>query len=194
MPTQPDNTLPAWGKRLLAELDASDARAIALVKPLTPEQLNWKPAPEKWSVGQCLEHLAISNEVYLGPIADALAGPPSRTVDEIAPGWFGRWFIRNYIAPSAQTRRARAPSKIAPVLSRVEPAILERFLKGNRDMRELVARAGGYDVNRLRFRNPFIPLIRFTVGTGFEITAKHEDRHLLQAERVKELLPPSRSS
>ena len=188
MATQPDNTLPPWGKRLLKELDASDARAIALVKPLTPEQLNWKPAPEKWSVGQCLEHLAISIEVYLGPLADALAGPPSGTVDEIAPGWFGRWFIRNYIAPSAQTRSARAPKKITPVLSRVEPAILERFLKGNRDMRELVARAGGYNVNRLRFTNPFIPLIRFTVGTGFEITSKHEDRHLLQAEGVVALM------
>lgn len=184
MPTQPDNALPPWGKRLLRELEASDARAIALVKPLTPEQLNWKPSPEKWSVGQCVEHLAISNEVYLGPIADALAGPPSGSVDEITPGWFGRWFIRNYIAPSPQTKRARAPKQIAPVLSRVEPTILERFLNGNRGMRELVTRAAGYDVNRLRFRNPFIPLIRFTVGTGFEITSKHEDRHLLQAERV----------
>ena len=188
MPTQPDNTLPPWGKRLLRELDASDARAIALVKPLTPEQLNWKPSPEKWSVGQCVEHLAISSEVYLGPIAEALAGPPSGSVDEITPGWFGRWFIRNYIAPSPQTKRARAPKQIAPVLSRVEPTILERFLNGNRGMRELVTRAAGYDVNRLRFRNPFIPLIRFTVGTGFEITSKHEDRHLLQAERVAALM------
>ena len=188
MPTQPDTTLPPWGKRLLRELDASDARAIALVKPLTPEQLNWKPSPEKWSVGQCVEHLAISNEVYLGPIADALAGPPSGSVDEITPGWFGRWFIRNYIAPSPQTKRARAPKQIAPVLSRVEPTILERFLTGNRGMRELVTRAAGYDVNRLRFRNPFIPVIRFTVGTGFEITSKHEDRHLLQAERVAALM------
>ena len=55
-------------------------------------------------------------------------------------------------------------------------------------MRELVARAAGHDVNRLRFRNPFIPLIRFTVGSGFEITSKHEDRHLLQAERVVALM------
>ena len=188
MPTQPDGALPPWCKRLQTELNASDARAIALVKPLTPEQLNWKPAPEKWSVGQCLEHLAISSEVYLGPIAVALAGPPSGAVDEITPGWFASWFIRTYIAPSAHTKSARAPSKITPVLSRVEPSILERFLKGNRDMRELVARAAGYDVNRLRFRNPFIPLIRFTVGAGFEITSKHEDRHLLQAERVAALI------
>lgn len=171
----------------MSELDANDARAIAVARPLTPEQLNWKPAPEQWSVGQCLEHLAIANELYRPPIADALAGAPSgAAAGEITPGWFGRWFIRNYIAPSPQTRRARAPQKIAPVLSRVEPSILDRFLNGNRDMRELVARAQGYDVNRLRFKNPFVPLIRFTVGTGFEITSQHEQRHLLQAERIRQ--------
>jgi hypothetical protein len=32
----------------------------------------------------------------------------------------------------------------------------------------------------------FIPVIRFTVGTGFEVTSKHESRHLLQAERVRQ--------
>ena len=37
----------------------------------------------------------------------------------------------------------------------------------------------------IRFRNPFIPLLRFTVGTGLEIVAKHESRHLLQAEGVR---------
>jgi hypothetical protein len=36
------------------------------------------------------------------------------------------------------------------------------------------------------FRNPFVPLIRFTVGTGLEILSKHERRHLLQAERIRE--------
>ena len=125
MPTTED-ALPAWCRRLLSELEASDARAIAIAGPLTPEQLNWKPAPEKWSVGQCLEHLAISNEVYQPPIAEALAGsPPGGGAREITPGWFARWFIRNYIAPSPHSRRARAPGKIAPVLSRVEPSILE---------------------------------------------------------------------
>lgn len=181
------DALPAWCRRLLSELEASDARAIAIARPLTPEQLNWKPAPEQWSVGQCLEHLAMANEVYLSPIAAALAGSqPGGGAGEITPGWFGRWFIRTYIAPSPHTRRARAPRKIAPVLSRVEPSMLDRFLHSNREMRDLVTRAAAHDVNRVRFTNPFIPLIHFTVGTGFELTSRHEDRHLLQAERVKQ--------
>jgi hypothetical protein len=41
-------------------------------------------------------------------------------------------------------------------------------------------------VNRIRYRNPFIPLLRFTVGAGLEIIAKHASRHLLQAEGVRQ--------
>jgi len=52
--------------------------------------------------------------------------------------------------------------------------------------RDLIRRASRYDVNRIRFRNPFIPLLRFTVGTGLEIVWRHQCRHLLQAERIKQ--------
>jgi hypothetical protein len=66
--------LPAWSVRLLAELDAADERANELVIGINPEQLDWQPAPGAWSVGQCLEHLCIANEVYLPAISASLAG------------------------------------------------------------------------------------------------------------------------
>lgn len=43
-----------------------------------------------------------------------------------------------------------------------------------------------YDVNPIRFKNPFIPGLRFSVGTGPEVLTRHERRHLLQAERIRE--------
>ena len=67
-------------------------------------------------------------------------------------------------------------------------SVLDRFLISNRDAREVVYRASNYDVNRIRFTNPFIPVIRFTVGTGLEIVSKHQRRHLLQAERIRKSL------
>jgi hypothetical protein len=169
----------------MAELQASDGRAIALARPLTATQLNWKPRPDVWSIGQCLEHLCVANEVYLPPLSDALEGHEPAAIDEIRPGWLGRWFIRNYIEPSAETKRARAPKQIAPGTARIDPDILDRFLRGNEAAREFVRRAGPYDVNRIRFKNPFISVLRFSVGTGLEILTRHERRHLIQAERVR---------
>jgi len=182
---QLDEASPPWCLRLISELNAADERATAVAKTLTPGQLNWTPGRGVWSVGQCLEHLCVANEVYLGPMSDSLVSRQPTVVQEITPGWFGRWFIRSYIEPSSKTRRVRAPRKIRPG-TQIEPSVLDRFISSNQRARELIHRARHYDVNRIRFKNPFIPVIRFTVGTGLEILSNHQRRHLLQAERIRE--------
>lgn len=180
-----DDALPGWSQRLISELDAADQRAIGLAKSLTLRQLNWAPRTGAWSVGQCLDHLRISNEEYVAAMSTSLTNRQPGLVQEITPGWFGRWFIRRFIAPSSKSGRVRAPKKLRPRVQ-IEETVLERFLASNRAARDLVHRARNYDVNRIRFRNPFIPVVRFTLGTGFEILSQHQRRHLLQAERVRE--------
>lgn len=182
-----ESTVPRWFAQLADELDAADARARRLLGGLTREQLNWKPSPRVWSVGQCLEHLCLSNEVYVAPMREALAEAPTVRVDEITPGWAARWFIRRYIEPATQKKPARAPRKASPVASALDLSIGERFTASNDAMRAVMVRALEIDVNRVRFTNPFVPVIRFTIGTGLLIIARHNHRHLGQAERVTQL-------
>jgi hypothetical protein len=181
---KPVPTLPVWSQRLLSELEIADGRAERLARGLTPEQFNWNPRPGAWSIGQCLEHLRIGNEIYLPAISNSVEGKQPSPVQEVVLSRFSRWFIHNYIGPAVGTQ-ANAPSKARPA-EVVETSVLEGFLRTNRTARELIRRASAYDVNQIRFRNPFVPLLRFTVGTGLEIIAKHEDRHLLQAECVRQ--------
>ena len=173
-----------WSTRLIEELHASDRRALDLARGLTAAQINWRPSEGAWSVGQCLHHLLVSNNVYLPPIEAALRGQAPSPVQDITPGWFGRYFIRTYIQASSRGRR-RAPGKIAPA-QQVDLSVVDQFVGSNDVARDLVRRASAYDVNRIRFRNPFVPLIRFTIGTGFEIVSHHQRRHLLQADRVRQ--------
>jgi DinB family protein len=180
---QPALALPAWPSRLVVQLDAADERTRALLAEISPERLNWHPRPGAWSVGQCLEHLCITNDLYLSSMSASLTGKPAGMVREIELGWFARWFIASFVEPSSNTKKARAPKKIVPG-SRVDLSILDRFLRSNENAREMIRSASGYDVNRIRFKNPFLPLVRFTVGTGLEAMCRHECRHLLQAERV----------
>jgi hypothetical protein len=178
-------TRPAWSTQLMAELDILDQSAKDLTARLTVEQLNWQPAPGVWSIGQCLEHLCLGNEVYLPAISASLKAKPGPAVQEITPGWFARWFIRSFIEPSPDTKRGSAPKKSVPG-RRVALSVTDRFLSCNQDARRVIRQAEAYDVNRIRFVNPFVPLLRFTVGTGLKITCGHERRHLLQAQRVKQ--------
>jgi hypothetical protein len=180
-----DSALPGWSLRLISELEAADRRAQSVAKGLSLEQLNWQPRHGAWSIGQCLDHLQIANQVYVPAISGALGERQRGKVQELSLAWPSRWFIRNYIAPNPEGSRARAPRKIEPA-KQVERSILEVFLHSNEGARALVRRASEYDVNRIRFRNPLVPLLRLTVGTGLEIIAKHQSRHLLQAERVRQ--------
>jgi hypothetical protein len=175
---------PAWSIRLASELSANDQTAQKLAAALTDEQLNWQPTSGSWSVGQCLEHLCLTNEAYLTSISAALTEKPNSPVEQISPGWFGRWFIRSFVEPTPNGKRASAPAKIRPA-ARVDLAVLNRFLSGNKSCREVILRACGKNVNHIRFWNPFVLGVRFTVGTGLEIIAGHQRRHLLQAERVR---------
>jgi hypothetical protein len=174
-----------WSLRILSELDAADRRAESVAAGLSPSQLNWQPRQGAWSVGQCLDHLRTGNEIMAPLLSAALEGRPHGPVEEITLGWLSGCFIRTYTAPNPGGTRAKAPKKIEPAMQ-VEPVILKNFLRSTEAARLLVKQASNYDVNRIRYKNPFIPLLRFTVGVGLEIIAKHQGRHLLQAEAVKQ--------
>jgi hypothetical protein len=182
-----DKVAPAWSVRISSELSSADERAVAVVTGLTPQELNWKSHAGEWSIGQCIDHLLVSNTVYCPAISKALEGQQPGRAEEITPGWFGQWFIDNYIESSGRTKPRHAPRKITPG-PQVDRSVIDRFLESNERARELVERAARYDVNSIRFRNPFLPVIHFTVATGFEILSKHQRRHLLQAERMRAAL------
>jgi hypothetical protein len=41
------------------------------------------------------------------------------------------------------------------------------------------------DLAKIGFRNPFVPVIRFSLATGLHVIPAHERRHLWQAWRVR---------
>jgi len=175
----------AWSSRLSFELSGIDQAVQALVSGLSEEKLNWQPAPGAWSIGQCLEHLSITNEKYVSAIGPALEAQPDAPVEEIRPGWLSAWFLKHYVEPSPGGKKAPAPGKIRPAVQ-VSSSVIPRFLASNRACRELIVRARSKDVNRIRFWNPVVTSVWFTVGVGFQIVASYEQRHVLQCERVKD--------
>jgi hypothetical protein len=183
-----DNTpqrLTRTREGLADELVELDERCSGLFQTCSREQLVWRPIEGAWSIAECIEHIALTNSQYLAQISTAIAqdGPPASAPDcRLAPG--GRWsaaFLKR-IGPQPSTT-FKAPRKTRP--SQVEPELaLERLLAGHTQIRELLTAKDHPDLNQIRFRNPFIPVLRFTVATGLLIMAAHGQRHLEQAERV----------
>ena len=92
----PTSAVPADLQELIDEFLAVEGDAERLVEPLDDEQFNWSPAPGAWSIGQCIDHLNVTNQKYL----DALSAAVERAQAEgltrtgpIASSWIGRRFI-----------------------------------------------------------------------------------------------------
>jgi hypothetical protein len=178
------------------QLDMIRGRANQLLAGLDASQFNWQPdGGRRWSIGQCLEHLAIVSTVYGESIDAAIAAAPKvREQSSITPGLAGQWMIWTMEPPvlvRIPTRRAlKPPSNLDPV------AVRARFSESLRFASELAARAMCIDARRTRFANPILGGNRmFDVAAGILIILAHNRRHLAQAEKVRQSrnFPPPQS-
>jgi hypothetical protein len=181
--------LPLDLRAILDELEKSDREARRIIAGLSDAQANWQPRETAWSVAQCVDHLARTNTMYtaalLSAVKDARAVRQPRRAP-IQPAWFSRFFIRTLEPPPK--RKLRSPKKIVPALRTSREEALRAFLHSQEQVRTVIQEGAGLDLNRIRFRNPFIGFLRFTVGAGLLIIAAHDRRHLWQAEQVRQAI------
>jgi len=190
-----DPKTPADIEALDRQLDDAERDARALVEGLSEAQGGWRPAPGSWSIAECLDHLATANRVYL----EAMRGAAERARAHgrqrrgpAAPGIIGRWFVRSFEPPPRI--KSRAPRKIQP---RQAPSLADasaRFFEAQNEVREFLRRYADIDLARVRFPNPLVPGIRFSLATGLHVIPAHERRHLWQARRVLEAAGPASSA
>ena len=173
--------------RLEEALAASERDAQTLVASLTDAQGGWRPAPGSWSIAECLDHLAIANRVYL----DAMTPPAARALADgrrrrrpALPGVIGRWFISSLEPPAKPLYRRKAPRLITPRDAPLGDAVAA-FLASRDDVRAFVRRYADIDLAGVRFPNPFVRGLRFSLATGLHVIAAHERRHLWQAWQVR---------
>jgi hypothetical protein len=164
-----------------------DSAAVELTDGLTLTQLTWQPGNgERWSILECLDHISISHDVYLNAMETAISNANrGGNADSFRTGGFFSTKMVRDIDPPPKTK-FRNPGKIAPRPTLHPETILPQFHKANERIIKVVNATAGKDLNAVRFTNPLIPLLRFTVGTGFLILTAHARRHLWQASQVRQ--------
>ena len=188
--------LPADLQTLDDALGAAERDARALVAGLTEARGAWRAAAGSWSVAECLDHLGTANRVYLDamqPSADRARSDGRQRRGPARPGLLGGWFV-NYLEPPVKARlKSKAPRLIRP---RTAPSLNDAFvafLTSHDDVRAFLRAHADIDLTGVRFPNPFIPGVRFSLATGLHVIAAHERRHLWQAWRVRQEAERSRA-
>jgi hypothetical protein len=157
---------------------------IGATKGLTPAQWKYKPAPDKWSIAEIVEHIVLAQELIDGPVWQQLASAPpapadrdNRTVDSV---------VMNLLPD--RSSKFQAPDPLKPT-GRWTPAVaLERFLKNDARMRELLQSP---DLRDHVVAAPPLKAVskgKYETMDGYQwllAAAGHAERHVKQMLEVK---------
>ena len=178
---------PNFLQTIATEAQNNSDAVRELVNGLTETQLNWKPAADKWSIAQCLDHLAITSNrfdsYFSAAIARARRKRPVTSAPKYQPTLVGGWLIKQ-VEPTTG-RNLPAPKVFRPSASEINNAAA-KFLHQQDQFLEFVRSSKGIDYNKIRLRSPVTPLMRYSLADAYVVTVVHGQRHIAQARRVRE--------
>jgi hypothetical protein len=163
--------------KTLQYLEATKKGVLAAVEGLSSAQWNFKSAPDRWSVAECMEHIASAEDFIRGLITDQVMkspAAPGRDVAKIDEG------IINGVPD--RTVKRQAPEPIKPTNRYGSPeaaekhfiesrAVTEALLKNTPDLRDhaMDGPAGG----------------KWDAYEWILLISAHSERHTKQIEEVK---------
>ncbi len=179
--------------RHAADIESIRGDARDLLAGLTDDRINWREAPERWSIAECLDHLRATGHAYLPTVDAAIADARSRGVTGRGPfrhGMLGNWFVRS-MEPPVKTR-FKAPATFRPASAHRVADLTDAFMGLQDAIIERLQRADGLHLARVRLTSPASRLVRLSLGQAFAVLAAHERRHVWQARQVKSAMARAR--
>ncbi len=164
--------------------------AADLVKGLTEEEFNWRPAAGQWSVEECLSHLTMVGQAELKHIEQTIDRGRERGPTGTGPFEYPaleRLLLRETEPPVRHAMTA--PKRFVPLHNQPLTAIMPTFNHVQSTFRHQIERADGLDLRRVKVVTPISRLLKVSLGTMFAQAAAHERRHLAQARRVRARIP-----
>ena len=175
----------------LAELIESFVpKARELYAALSPAAFVWRPSPGAWSVAECLDHLNVTNKLYVQQIEQALSAGRASGLLGSGPfrmGWVERTFVGSLEPPVKL--RVKAPAKFKPVPGSSAEQIVAEWERTHTQLAELARASDGLHLTKIRIPSPGTSLLKFSLFAVYHLIPAHDRRHLWQASRVVEQLP-----
>lgn len=155
---------------------------------LNEAQLNWKPNAKSWSVGQCLDHIIVSNRLYTKIFNGFINGTKTPNFFEkmgLFSGLFAKMLKR--VTGPQPTQKIKTAHVFEPTQSEISPDIVANFLKMNEDFKALILGLDKLNLEKTIMSSPVSDMIVYSVKDACIILGNHEERHLNQARNIMKL-------
>ncbi len=175
-------------KILLQDLTQRVAKVnekIDLFKKMNNEQLNYRETPESWSILECIEHLNLYGDFYLPEIERSiLQTAHNQSIEMFKSGWLGNYFANSMLPKNGKIQKMKTFKDKNPIHSALSMITLERFLKQQERLLQLLQQAEKVDLTKTRTAISITKWLTLRLGDTFRFFIYHIERHIAQAERV----------
>ncbi len=166
--------------KVMNYLEESRKEFLAAIDGVTEEQWKWKPAPERWSVGETAEHIVLAEALLFGTVKGAIAAPPNPAWEEKTKG--KTEFIERVMAP--RLGKATAPEPIVPSGKMTQAQVRETFLKQRVEI-EKFAKETQIALKEYTAEHPFPVFGTLSAYQWLIYAPLHTERHDKQIAEVK---------
>jgi len=169
-----DPMTPAEREQAISSLRDSRDRLLRTAHGLSPAQLRYKPAPDRWSVAECIEHIVVVESSILGSVEKTLQqaadSPKSAIQDDV--------LVHRVVD---RTTRVKGPDRLMPTNRWPHDQLVREFEAARKRTSEFAATTSA-DLRQAAFPHPmFGPLDCYQ---WLLLIAAHGERHRAQAEEV----------
>ncbi len=162
---------------LLKNLGESRERLLRMTQGLSGEQWHYRPAPGRWTVAECVEHIATVEGRVLGSIQKTLETGPDSSKRSALEGKDD-----TMVADVAgRVTRFQAPEFLAPTGRWPDAQLVKEFEMARHQTRDFAASTGA-DLRRHFYKHPVIG--ELDLYQWLLLIAAHCDRHRAQSEEV----------
>ena len=165
---------------VLSRLDRARATLRGAIEAIPPAMHRQRPAPDRWSAAEVLEHLTLVERLFGGRIVKAVDAARSGLSAEAQPRAPLPEPVEQRMVDRVNKRQAPEP---AQPTGNVDVASGWAALEGNHaNLRETLAGCDGLALSQVTLDHPFFGTMN--VYQWVELMAAHEGRH---TEQIKEI-------
>ncbi len=157
---------------------------------LSDEQLHYRSAPDKWSITEIFGHLNIYQDQYIRTMLSHITLAPDLPSDRYNSSWVGDWIYEKVMPRADGTIFKLKTTKAWNVSGRSLDArdALGSFQRKCDALDDILRHAATKNLQRIKIPFNSSSLFRLRLGDTLRMLVAHNERHLLQAQRVmKEL-------
>lgn len=152
---------------------------------LSDQQINWKPSAENWSIGECVDHLVVTNKLYLDEFEKQFSQKQIKTdcsVTRVKHKTLAKLIIKS-VDPD-NVRKVKTFKVFNPSKSNHTKEILNTYKNLQKQFINVVLQARDLNLNKYIMSSPATKFIKENFCDVLEIIRLHDRRHFNQAKRI----------